>query len=130
MKIIKYIPKTTLARCEYRDITEEDQSWLITYLIRALCLLGSLDQPQTEDQRIVRDQWAHRRLKTLPRGRGGMNTPVSMIAGIIDNFMFQTPPQRDFTQHQCEALESISMVLHLLWPEVEAVRFQIAIIEP
>ncbi len=129
MKTIKYIPKQTSARTEYREILQDDHQWLITEITHWLVLLGSLDQPANEDQRIVCDQWAHRRQRSLPRGRGGLNTPVSMLAGLLDNFLFASTPQRDFTEHQCEALEMISQVISELWPHKQSVRFQISFIE-
>jgi hypothetical protein len=126
MRTIKYIPKATSARTEYREIDAEDQQWLQVELIRWLSLIGELDQTHDEDLRLFRDSWWHRKSKDLSKGQFGPNSPCSIIAGIVNNMMFKDKPQRDFTEKQMRDIEYISMTLSGIFPQgATAVRFQI-----
>jgi hypothetical protein len=126
MRTIKYIPKITSARTEYREIDSEDQQWLQVELVRWLALIGELDQTHDEDIRLFRDSWWHRKSKDLSKGREGPNSPCSIIAGIVNNMMFKDTPQRDFTEKQMRDIEYISMTLSGIFPTAAtAVRFQI-----
>lgn len=130
MKIIKYMPKITSARTEYREISDLDHQWLIESQSRWMVRMGQLDQAASEDQRIVREHWWHRRTKTLPRGRQGLNTPCSFVSGCLWNMLWSQTLQRDFTQHQMEGLEIISQVMAEIFEEEQPLRFQISITEP
>lgn len=78
---------------------------------------------------MMRDHWWRRRRSSLPRGKSGQNTPESMIAGILQNMMYEQEPQRDFTQKQCDAVEDISTWMSAMDEEnFEQIRFAIKIV--
>jgi hypothetical protein len=105
-KIIEYTLKDTAARTQYVTIDDQDLDWLKAQLIQYLAVIAELDSTHDEDQRYFREQWCHRRQKTLPKGRNGLNTPASYIGGLVSNTVFGE--QRDFTRHQLDAVEIIS----------------------
>jgi hypothetical protein len=126
MRVIKYIPKATSARTEYREIDGDDDLWIRTELIRWLALVGELDQTHDEDLRLFRDGWWHRKSKTLSKGHLGPNSPCSVVSGIINNMMFKPTPQRDLTAKQMSDLELISQTLSGIFPnDATGIRFQI-----
>lgn len=125
MRIIKYIPKITNARTEYREITNEDAVWLQTELIRWLTVMSQLDQCRDDDSVWVRDHWWHRRTNKLHKGQEGPNTPCSLVGGVLNNLLFKEPQQRDFTNKQMEDIEYVSAILAQAYPTITAVRFQI-----
>ena len=125
MKTIKYIPKITNARTEYREITDEDAIWLQTELIRWLTIISQLDQARDDDSVWVRDRWWHKRTDKLHKGQLGPNTPCSLVGGILNNLLFKTPQQRDFTNKQMEDIEYVSMILAQAYESCTAIRFQI-----
>jgi hypothetical protein len=126
MRTIKYIPKATSARTEYREIDGDDDMWIRTELIRWLALVGELDQTHDEDLRLFRDAWWHRKSKTLSKGHLGPNSPCSVVSGIINNIMFKASPQRDLTAKQMADIEVISSTLAGIFPnDATAIRFQI-----
>lgn len=126
MRVIKYIPKATSARTEYREIDGDDDMWIRTELIRWLALVGELDQTHDEDLRLFRDGWWHRKSKTLSKGHLGPNSPCSVVSGIINNMMFKETPQRDLTAKQMSDLELISQTLSGIFPnDATGIRFQI-----
>jgi hypothetical protein len=126
MRVIKYIPKVTSARTEYREIDSDQQLWIQTELIRWLALVGELDQTHDEDLRLFRDGWWHRKSKTLSKGHLGPNSPCSVVSGIINNIMFKDSPQRDLTAKQMSDLETISQTLAGIFPnDATGMRFQI-----
>ena len=126
MRTIKYIPKVTSARTEYREIDSDQQLWIQTELIRWLALVGELDQTHDEDLRLLRDGWWHRKSKSLSKGHLGPNSPCSVVSGIINNIMFKASPQRDLTAKQMADIEVISSTLAGIFPnDATAIRFQI-----
>lgn len=124
MKVIRYIPKTTAARTEYREIDADDFAWIQEQLIRYLARMGEMDQLHDADTKWVLNQWWHRRTDKVHRGQHGQNTPCSMISGMINNIMFKDTPQRDLTDKQMSDLEYISAIMAQLG-DCEAMRFQI-----
>ncbi len=122
-KTIKFIPKITQAKTQYREIDLEDMTWLKMELVQALAIMAELDQYRDEDSRWVREQWWHKRTNTLPRGQQGENTPASFVGGLLKNIMFGD--QRDLTDKQMEAVQNITHVLGSAFPECTQVRFQI-----
>lgn len=127
MKVIKYIPKTTSARTEYREIDSEDYAWLQTQMIQWLTIMGQLDQKHDEDSKWVLSQWWHKKdSKKLHKGQEGPNTPCSTVCGILHNMLFKDQPQRDFSNKQMEDLEYVSLVVSQLG-DCEAIRFQIGL---
>lgn len=127
-RIIRYIPKLTSARTQYREITEEDQQWLQVSMIEWLTRMAELDQSHDEDSKYFLAQWWHRRSKTLHRGQQGPNTPCSTVGGILNNMMFKHTPQRDFSDKQMADIEAIS---HVLAQAIDctAIRFQVGFAE-
>lgn len=125
--IIKYLPKQTSANTQYREIQEDDVKIVLNACVEILALMSQMDQNRDEDSRWVNNQWWHRRTDKLHRGREGQNTPCSMIGGLVHNFMFKDTQQRDFTAKQMEDLEYITNILHNIWPQIPALRFQIGL---
>lgn len=124
VRTIKYVPKITSAKTEYREIDAKDLADIHQQLIRWLAVIGELDMTHDEDLRAVREQWAHRRSKSLPRGREGENTPASFVAGIINNMIFGD--QRDLSDRQMEGIEYISKWMAEIDPDHSvSYRFQL-----
>jgi hypothetical protein len=120
---IKFIPKTTQARTEYREISVEDMAFIQQELIRWLALMSELDMSRDEDSKWVRDQWWHKRTDTLPKGIEGQNTPASFVGGMVNNLVFGT--QRDLTNKQMDAVMNISHVLGAAVEGCTQITFQI-----
>ena len=124
IRTIKYVPKATSARTEYREIDPSDLAEIHQQLIRWLAIMSELDMSHDEDMRAVREQFWHRRTKVLPSGKEGMNTPASFIGGIVNNMMFGE--QRDISARQMEGIEYISKWMVEIDPEKSvSFRFQI-----
>jgi hypothetical protein len=124
IRTIKYIPKATTARTEYREIEATELADIHQQLIRWLAFMSELDMSHDEDMRAVREQFWHRRTKSLPSGKEGMNTPASFIGGVVNNMMFGT--QRDLSDRQCEGIEYVSKWMAELDPEKSvSFRFQL-----
>lgn len=123
-KIVRYVPKFTAAKTNYREISQEDMAFLQQEWIRWLAIMSELDQSRAEDDRWVRDQWWHKRTSTLPKGEHGQNTPASFVGGLINNFVFGT--QRDITDRQMDAVQNISHIMGSAFPDTcHDIRFQI-----
>jgi len=126
-RIIKYVPKITGAKTEYREISEDDLQWLQVEMIRWLTRMAELDQSHDEDVKYFLSQWWHRKSKTLHRGQNGPNTPCSTIGGILHNMMFKEHPQRDFSAKQMDDIVAVSHILSEAL-DVTAVRFQVGFV--
>lgn len=128
-KIITYTPKLTSARTEYRELSEEDMSWLKTELIKYLASMAERDLNPSEDNQWILDKFWHKRTDKLHKGKiedkYRQNTPCSLVGGLVNNLVFGT--QRDLTAKQMEDLEFISMAMNTVM-ETEPIRFQIRII--
>ena len=122
-RVIKYIPKATSARTEYREISVEDMAFIQQELIRWLALMSELDMSRDEDSKWVRDQWWHKRSDSLPKGVEGQNTPGSFTGGLVNNLVFGT--QRDLTNKQMDAIQNISHVLGQCVEGCTCITFQI-----
>jgi hypothetical protein len=123
-KTIKYVPKATSARTEYREVEASDLADIQQQLIRWLAFMSELDMSHDEDMRAVREQFWHRRTKSLPSGKEGMNTPASFIGGIVNNMIFGQ--QRDLSARQMEGIEYVSKWMAELDPEQSvSYRFQL-----
>lgn len=130
LKIIKYVPKTTAAGTEYREVDEDDKGFILQQCIRALTVMAEYDKKSSTtdpDGVWVRDQWWHKKTKTLHRGKDGMNSPCSVLGGIVNNMMFKTPAQRDFSDKQMADIETIFNTLAQVYDDMQAVRFQIGL---
>lgn len=123
--VIRYIPKFTAARTQYREISPEDHAWLINYLIRCLVTMGNLSNAKEEDLKTVRDLYWRKRRASLPRGRNGQNTPESLVAGVLDNMLYSEAPQRDFSDKQMEAIEDISRWMSAVNSDLPEISFLI-----
>jgi hypothetical protein len=124
IKTIKFIPKITSARTEYREIEDSDMAEIQQQLIRWSAVINELDMTHNEDLRAVREQWAHRRSKGLPKGREGENTPASFVGGMINNLIFGQ--QRDLSDRQMEGIETVSKWMSEIDPEhSHSYRFQL-----
>lgn len=115
-RIVPYVPKVTGAKTNYREISQDDHNWLIQHMLKALVKMGTLSNTTNEDHKAVRDQWYRKRRSNLPRGRDGQNSPESMIAGILDNMLYDEVPQRDFSDKQMDAIEDIFKWLEAIFP--------------
>jgi hypothetical protein len=122
-RVIKFIPKSTGARTEYREIAIEDMAFVQSEMIRWLAIMSELDMARDEDSRWVRDQWWHKRTETLPRGRAGSNTPASFVGGMINNLVFGE--QRDLSDKQMDAIQNISHIMANFNDECSILTFQI-----
>jgi hypothetical protein len=125
MKIIKYVPKNTSAGTEYREIDPDDMAWIQSELVHWLILMGQKDQGLDDDSRWIRDNWWHKHSKKLHKGRTGLNTPCSVVSGILENMMYKIPAQRDFSDKQMEDIEMLSQAIHAIFPDTTPMRFQI-----
>lgn len=126
MRVITYRLKNTLARTEYLELDPEDAAWLKTELIRWLARMSEMGSDSSELWRLVHSEYWHKRTKTLPKGRNGMNSPVSFVGGMIMNLLFGD--QRDFTIRQTEGIRDISSQIHQLFDDVEPIQFRISIL--
>jgi hypothetical protein len=126
MKIINYQPKITSAKTEYVELDTEDHTWLKTELIRWLARMSETQADPDELWKIIHQQYWSRTTKNLPRGRAGLNSPSSYVAGLINNLVFGD--QRDFTLRQLDGIRDISAQLNQLFDDVDALQFKIGII--
>jgi hypothetical protein len=123
MRTIQYIPKVTSAKTQYREISNEDMSWLQMQLMRYLSTIGELSIAREEDQKNIYKELT-RRHTSLPKGKTGYNTVQSLIAGMVNNLTFGE--QRDLSDKQMDALEIISNVMAISF-QTEPFRFQIGL---
>jgi hypothetical protein len=122
-RVIKFVPKSTGARTEYREISVDDMAFVQSEMIRWLALMSELDMARDEDSKWVNNQWWHKRTDTLPRGRAGQNTPASFVGGMINNLVFGE--QRDLSDKQMDAIQNISHIMANFNDECSILTFQI-----
>lgn len=122
-RIIKYIPKITSARTEYREIDAEDMAWLQTELIRWLATSAEIQQRRDEDAEYFHKHWWCKRTQTLPKGKNGPNSPQSFIGGLVNNLVFGT--QRDLSDRQMDSIQMIALVMGQAFEGNSQIRFQI-----
>ncbi|CAB4153571.1 hypothetical protein UFOVP635_9 [uncultured Caudovirales phage] len=122
-RIIKYVPKITGAKTEYREINEADMNFIQSELIRWLATMSELDMARDPDSKWTRDSWWHKRTDTLPRGHEGQNTPASFVGGMIMNVVYGT--QRDLSDKQMDALTNISHIMGECMQGCTSFNFQI-----
>lgn len=123
IRVIKYIPKTTSARTQYREIDSEDMAWLQTELMRWLALGSEIQQRRDEDAEYFHRQWWLKRTQTLPKGQHGPNSPSSFIGGIVNNLVFGS--QRDLSDRQMDSIQNISAIMGQAFDGSSQIRFQI-----
>jgi hypothetical protein len=124
IKTIRYIPKVTGARTEYREIDVQDMAYIQQELIRWMTLIGELDMARDQEIKSIRTA-LHERNANLPKGRLGQNSITSFISGMISNLVFGG--QRDLTSIQMTALETIAAIMSTVFSDCEAYRFQIGL---
>jgi hypothetical protein len=127
-RVIKYIPKHTGAGTEYREIEDDDKHWILNQCIRALSVMAEYDRIASTDEGDdlwIRDQWWHKKSKSLHKGKDGMNSPCSVLGGIVHNMMFKDPAQRDFSNKQMTDIENIFNGMAHYRTDIQPVRFQI-----
>jgi hypothetical protein len=124
IKTIRYVPKITGAKTEYRDIDVADMAYIQQELIRWVARIGELDMERDKEIKSIRTA-LHERNTNLPRGRLGHNSVTSFVSGLLHNLLFGG--QRDLTRIQMEALETISAVMSTVFTDCEAYRFQIGL---
>lgn len=113
MKQINYDPKITSANTQYNVIDNADQQWILKECLRYNAMMSELTINKDENIKLFIREWYHKRNATLPKGRNGLNTPESFIAGIINNIMFGT--QNDLSDIQMDALSNISAKMELFY---------------
>lgn len=123
IRVIKYIPKTTSARTQYREIDAEDMSWLQTEMVRWLAVANEMGQRRDEDAEYFNRHWWTKRSQNLPKGQHGPNSPASFIGGTVNNLVFGT--QRDLSDRQMDSIETISTVMGQAFEGASQIRFQI-----
>lgn len=122
-RMIRYYPKQTAARTTYCELNADDTVWLKTELIRWLARMSETQADPDELWQIIHNQYWSKRTKTLPKGRGGLNSPASFTGGLINNLLFGD--QRDFTETQLEGIRDISAQLNQLFDDIEPLQFGI-----
>ena len=120
---IHYIPKVTASRANYREISDEDMSWLKEELIRWMATMGELDQFHDVDAKWVRDSYWHKRTDTLPRGKFGNNSPCSFVSGLLNNLVFGQ--QKDLSDKQMDAIQNISHIVGAATDTCTEITFQV-----
>jgi hypothetical protein len=121
-RIVKFIPKITHAKTEYREITPEDMTWVQEQLLRWTLQIAELDMSRDRNIKQIRVQF-HERNQDLPKGKEGANSVSSFVAGTLSNLMFNG--QRDLSDKQMNALETISNIMAIYFPNNTAIKFQI-----
>lgn len=106
MKTIKYIPKATTAKTQYLEIDKDDMDWLKTELMRWLSLMGEYDNSHNDDVKQIMKYWWYKKSNTLPKGKEGQNSPLTFVAGLVNNLVFGST--RDLTTHYLDSIENIS----------------------
>lgn len=127
IKTIKYLPKNTAAKTEYRQIADDDRAEILATCVRILAEMSRYDTLRDQDSRWVREQWWHRRTDQLHRGENGQNTPCSVIGGVVFNMLYKEPRQRDLSAKQMDDLTQITAILAQVNDQIPALRFQIGI---
>lgn len=112
IKIIRYVPKITNAKTTYVDIDKQDMLWLQSELIHYLSIMGEIDGHRNEDLRQIMKYYWYKRSSTLPKGVNGQNSPLTFIAGLVNNLVYGS--QRDLTIATLESIENISNQMVLL----------------
>lgn len=123
LKTIKYIPKITSARTEYREIDPEDMAWLQTELMRWLANGAEISQRRDEDAEYFVKHWWCKRTQTLPKGQHGPNSPQSFIGGTVNNLVFGE--QRDLSSKQMDSIQNMSTVMGQAFEGCSQIRFQV-----
>lgn len=106
IRTIRYIPKATSAKTQYVDIDKQDMEWLQTELIRWLAIMGEQDNSHNDEVKQIMKYWWYKKTSTLPKGKEGQNSPLTFVAGIVNNLVFGST--RDLSTVYIDSLENIS----------------------
>ena len=120
-RLIKYIPKDTLAKTDYCTTDIEDLTWIQEQLLRWTLQIAELDIHRDKLIKQTRTEM-HEPDSNLPKSKAGPNSIASFISGTLENLMFNG--QRDLTLKQMNALETISNIMAIFFPNNTAIRFQ------
>ena len=113
---IVYSLKHTAAKTQYVEIQQSDKAQLLHTLTQAHLLMSQLcAEPNIKSEGFEYAQAWLTRTKDLHRGRAGLNSPMSMVTGVLYNMTWGK--QRDFTHKQIEDLEICLLLAHSVWPE-------------
>lgn len=125
IKYLKYEQLYTKANTEYVRFTQEDQSYIISLLVRSLSYIGEMDNSKDKEWKMINKMVLHKPLDNLPKGKHGKNTMISFMSGLINNLMFGT--QRNFSTIQLDALEFITNKMNILFDDIPELRFMVDI---
>ena len=116
-KIYEYNLKNTSANTDYVNLTKSERTEILQHLRDAMLLMDQLiheprSHPQAEEYTRV---WLTRTAE-LNSGRGGLNSPASMMSGVIYNMCWGG--QRDFTLKQLADIEKCMALVNDAFPDL------------
>jgi hypothetical protein len=123
MIIVKYVPKATVASTEYRRLNKDDLTLTLDTLQKIADKFETLKGSQLvidgcSGADIYDNYWCEE-TNVFQMGKwAGVNSPKSMTEGILDNFLFKSPPQYDLSNHQTPAIQFITGNASALWPDL------------
>jgi len=118
MKTITALPKITNAPVQYWELDPKEEQWIYEWLQK---IQSVMCEAVTHD-RTLRDIWFKRRPKELPHGRMGANSYASIIGGLVKSKLDN--PERNLTDAQLTALETIFTVVSEWLPGCEKIEFK------
>lgn len=122
MKEIIYDPKVTNANTQYNKIEQKDMDWLLKELMRYVAMMAELSNSNNEDVKAILRDWYKKRNKLLPKGKNGLNSPESMLGGLLNNLMFGK--QNDLSDIQMDAISDISRKMALIYQHIQELNLQ------
>lgn len=109
-RTIPYQPKSVMAKTEYRKLKTEDQKWVLDQLEQWMLKMDQFRTSRVRDLEDIYDQYWDRKSKDLVKGRNGMNSPKSLVEGILENMRYgEEQKQYDLTKPQCDGIKNISV---------------------
>lgn len=121
-KEIIYDPKVTNANTQYNKIEQQDMDWLLKELMRYVAMMAELSNNNSEDVKAILRDWYKKRNKLLPKGKNGLNSPESMLGGLLNNLMFGK--QNDLSDIQMDAISDISRKMALIYQHIQELNLQ------
>lgn len=122
MKQIIYDPKITNANTQYNQIDKQDMDWLLQEMMRYLSMMAELSKNNNEDVKSILREWYTKRNKLLPKGKNGLNSPESMLGGLLNNLAFGK--QNDLSDIQMDAISDISRKMELIYKHIKDLNLQ------
>ena len=116
-KIYQYSLKNTSANTDYVDLTTAERTQILKYMRDAMLLMDQLihepgSHPEAEAYTIL---WLTRTAE-LNTGRAGLNSPASIMSGVIYNMCWGG--QRDFTLKQLSDIEKCMALVNDVFPDL------------